>query len=391
MAFRVIFVMISLIICFNIITDWYFYKRAIMRFFNYKWLKITHWSISAIFVALNLFIAYKFTSPNTDPTSNTYIWTMLFYFIAYLPKVLFIGISWPELFLKKTKFFSYAGLFLGILASLCYIWGAAFGRFDFAVNRVDIPSDHLPKTFKGYKIVQFSDTHLGNFGHSDRIVRELVERINAEHPDLIVFTGDLVNTRAHEIDRFAPLLMQLKAKDGVYSILGNHDYGDYVYWKNEQDHKSDFDTLLSKQQQLGWKLLRNETQFITREGDSIQITGVENWGEPPFHQYGDLAKATRDVHFNGFKLLLSHNPEHWRQIVVPGYDFDLTLSGHTHAMQMAINLFGERFSPAVMKYRNWGGLYTQNNKSIYVNEGIGYVLYPMRLGSGPEISVLTLR
>lgn len=391
MAFRVIFTMISLIISFNIIADWYFYKRAILRFANRKWIKISHWTISAIFVALNLFIAYKFTSPNADPTSNVYIWTMLLYFIVYLPKVVFIGVSWPELFFRKTKLFSYTALTLGILASLGYIWGAAFGRFDFAVNRVEIPSDRLPKSFVGYKIVQFSDTHLGNFGHSDRIIHELVERINAEHPDLILFTGDLVNTRAHEIDRFAHLLRQLRAKDGVYSILGNHDYGDYVYWKNETDHKADFETLVEKQKELGWKLLRNETHFIVHGTDSLQLTGVENWGEPPFHQYGDLEKATKGVHFNGFKLLLTHNPEHWRQIVVPRYDFDLTLSGHTHAMQMAIKLFGKRFSPAVIKYKNWGGLYSENNKSIYVNEGIGYVLYPMRFGSGPEISVLTLK
>jgi predicted MPP superfamily phosphohydrolase len=208
---------------------------------------------------------------------------------------------------------------------------------------------------------------------------------------VILFTGDLVNTKANEIDRFASILKTLKAKDGVYSVMGNHDYGDYVYWKSKSDHDANLQSVYDKQAQMGWKVLRNESIYLKRNKDSIALIGVENWGEPPFHQYGDLEKAMKNVDKNSFKLLLSHNPEHWRQVVVPNYNIDLTLAGHTHAWQMAFGWGKYRYSPAVFKYKNWGGLYSNGDKHIYVNEGTGYVLYPMRFGAGPEISIIRLK
>ena len=391
MAFRIIFSMIVFIILFNGITDFYFYKRAICRFTSKKIIRQIHFYLSGFFVLLNIWLAYEFTSPTADPTSIIYVWSILVYFVFYLPKLVFMVVSLPELIFKKVKFFSIVGVFLGVMVAGGLIWGAAFGRFQFVTRAVDVHSDRLPKAFEGYKIVQFSDTHLGNFGHSDRIVDELVERINAQHPDMIVFTGDLVNTKATEIDRFQATLRKLKAKDGVYSILGNHDYGDYVYWKTDADHQNNNTRLIQKEAALGWKLLRNETVFLRKQNDSIAIIGVENWGEPPFHQYGNMKKAVSGLHYKGYKLLLTHNPEHWRQEIVPHFDIDLSLSGHTHAWQMAFRLGKERYSPAVLKYKNWGGLYAENGKSIYVNEGIGYVLYPMRFGTGPEITVITLK
>ena len=391
MAFRVFYTMISFIVIFNGITDFYFYKRAICRFTSHKLIRQIHFGLSAFFVLLNIWLAFEFTSPTSDPTSNIYIWSILVYFIFYLPKLVFMLVTLPELIFKRVKFFSIIGAFLGILVAFVLIWGAAFGRFDFVTRSVAIHSTKIPESFNNYKIVQFSDTHLGNFGHSDRIIDELVARINALHPDLIVFTGDLVNTKANEIDRFKHTLQKLKAKDGIYSIMGNHDYGDYVYWKTDSDYKKNRSDLNRKQAELGWKLMLNESIYLHKQKDSIALIAEENWGEPPFHQYGNLDKAMKGIHDHGFRILLSHNPEHWRLVVEPKYDIDLTLSGHTHAWQMALKLGSKRYSPAVLKYKNWGGLFQENGKSLYVNEGIGYVLYPMRFGTGPEITVISLK
>ena len=391
MVFRILFSMISFIVIFNGIVDYYFYKRVICRFTTRKIFRQLHFSLSAFFVLLVIWLAFEFTSPKSDPTSTVYVWGMFIYFIAYLPKLVFMLTSLPELIWKKQRLFSIFGAFLGLLVAAMLLYGAAFGRFDFVTRSVEIPSSKLPKSFDGYKILQFSDTHLGNFGHSDRIVEELVSRINALHPDLIVFTGDLVNTKATEIDRFKSVLSKLSAKDGVYSIMGNHDYGDYVVWENDADYKKNLAEIYQKQADLGWKLLLNESRYLRRGSDSIALIAVENWGEPPFHQYGNLIKAMQQIRDNGFRLLLSHNPEHWRLEIAPKYDIDLTLSGHTHAAQMVVKLGAERFSPSVLKYKNWGGLFESNGKYLYVNEGIGYVLYPMRLGTGPEITVLTLK
>lgn len=393
MAYRIIFTMLAFIILFNGVTDWYFYKRVLLRFSAPKWMKRLHIGINLTFVAFVIYLIYTFVNPYTDPTSTLYVWGTYLFLLFYLPKLAFLLISWPELIWKKTKAFSVAGGMLGIAVACGMLWGATVGRFQFQENRVELPSDRLPKAFDGYTVVQFSDTHLGNFGHDESIIQEMVQRINATHPDLIVFTGDLVNTKAGEIDRFVPILTKLKARDGVYSIMGNHDYGDYVYWRKPFEHQENLYNLHKKQADLGWKMLNNQSVYLHRGNDSIALIGVENWGEPPFHQYGNLSKAMQNVNQTSYKLLLSHNPEHWRQVVVPEYkyDIDLTLAGHTHAWQMVMKLGKSRYSPAVFKYKTWGGLYKEKGKYLYVNEGIGYVMWPMRIGSGPEITVLRLR
>lgn len=392
MAYRMIFTMISFILIFNGLTDWYFYKRALQRFSAPRWMKRLHIAQSILFLIINIWLIFKFTNPYTDPTSTAYVWGVFVYLLFYLPKLVFMIISLPEFWWKKTKAFSITGGIAGLAIAGCMLWGSSVGRFQFRQNDVNLKSQRLPASFNGYTVVQFSDTHLGNFGHDETIIREMTNRINAVHPDLIVFTGDLVNTKSAEIDRLATILSELKAKDGVYSIMGNHDYGDYVYWKNPMEHQENLDNLYKKEALLGWKMLNNESVFLRRNKDSIALIGVENWGEPPFHQYGDLKKAMTGINSNCYKLLLSHNPEHWRQEIVPNYnyDIDLTLAGHTHAWQLVLNLGKERYSPAVFKYKNWGGLYQERGKSIYVNEGIGYVMWPMRIGSGPEITVIRL-
>ena len=202
----------------------------------------------------------------------------------------------------------------------------------------------------------------------------------------MVFTGDLVNQQSHELDGFQDILSQLHAPDGVYSILGNHDYGTYYHWKSPEQEKENLDYLIRQQGNMGWKLLNNTHDIIRHRGDSLALIGVENEGEPPFSQYADLAHAMKGTE-GMFQILLSHNPTHWRREVISQTDIPLMLAGHTHAMQGI--LFGH--SLASLKYPEWRGMYQEGKQSLYVNIGIGYVGLPFRFGAWPEITVLTLR
>ena len=210
--------------------------------------------------------------------------------------------------------------------------------------------------------------------------------VNAQNPDLIVFTGDLVNQQSHEIDGFQDILSQLHAPDGVYSILGNHDYGTYYRWKSRKAEIANLDYLIRQQKAMGWKLLNNEHDILYHKGDSIALIGVENDGEPPFSQFADLSHAMEGTE-GMFQILLSHNPTHWRREVLPASGIPLMLAGHTHAMQGI--LFGH--SLAELIYPEWRGMYHEGNRALYVNIGIGYVGLPFRFGAWPEITVLTLR
>lgn len=309
-------------------------------------------------------------------------------------------LSWiPRIFRKKRWL---TGLWLGLPLSLIVFillwWGVLIGRYRIDTENVEISSHRLPESFEGYRIAQISDLHVGTWRNDTTFVSYLVDSVNSLNPDLIVFTGDIVNRRTDELLPFVTVLSRLRAKDGVYSILGNHDYGDYARWPTPEEKVANLEELKALQKKMGWSMLNNSHAYIRNEqGDSILLIGVENWGEPPFSQYGDLAVAYPDYPSKNetFKILLSHNPEHWNEIVSENSNIDLTLSGHTHAMQMMISLGNWKWSPASFKYRHWGGLYQNESpdkgKNLYVNIGAGEVGLPMRLGADPEITVFTLK
>lgn len=305
---------------------------------------------------------------------------------------------------KKGTFAGVSGLILAIGTFIVLWWGVFFTRREIEVNKITIASSKLPESFNGYKIVQFSDAHVGTWGQDTTFIAKLVDSINSMKPDVIVFTGDIVNRRTDELRPFLKTLSRLKAKDGVYSVLGNHDYGDYIDWKNEEDHKKNNQLLAHWEKEMGWKLLNNDHDFIVKGTDSIVMIGVENWGEPPFPEYGrirDAYNVSPDsvYHLNDgrFKILLTHNPEHWNREVLRISNIDLSLSGHTHAMQMMLRVGGWKWSPSVFKYERWGGLYKERNEdgypmNLYVNIGAGEVGMPSRIGSAyPEITEITLQ
>lgn len=279
------------------------------------------------------------------------------------------------------------GLAVAVLVCGSLLYGYAFGAGDLRVREATYASPDVPEAFDGYRIVQVSDLHLGTFASRPRIVDKVVAAVNAQEADLVVFTGDLVNYHAEELAPFQETLSRLRGRDGVLSVLGNHDYMSYYAWPSEAAREANVGQLQAREAAMGWRLLLNDHVVVRRGADSIAVIGVENDGLPPFPQRGDLVRAQRGVGQAGFKVLLSHDPTHWRRRVLPETDIDLTLSGHTHGMQFKIG----GFSPAQWFYDEWGGFYHEGRRALHVSLGAGEVLMPFRLGAWPEINVITLR
>ena len=266
------------------------------------------------------------------------------------------------------------------------IFGATEGKQHFQVKEVTYSSAELPAAFDGYRIIQLSDIHSGSWKGNPAPLQEAIDICLAQKADLALFTGDMVNSRSDELNEFMPVFEKLKAPDGVYSILGNHDYGLYIHWEHDSLRLADVDSLIARQNRIGWKMLNNENRIIHRGKDSIALIGVENSGRPPFPDYAQLKKASQGTD-GMFKILMSHDPTHWRKEVLPETDIQLMLAGHTHDMQ--ISLFG--FSASRFFYPEHNGMYYEGKRALYVNIGLGHVLFPMRLGAWPEITVITLK
>ena len=364
------------------------------------------WKIYSVFAALILIlltvsICLPYRSPDAGITANMWLVFIvlvvilcqivysIFSLVGFIP-ALIGGIRW------NTGL--WVGLPMAVLIFTMMWWGACVGRNKIHVERIEVSSAKLPASFNGYKIAQISDLHVGTWGEDTTFVAKLVDSVNNLHPNLIVFTGDLVNREAYEAKPFIGILSRLKAPDGVYSILGNHDYGDYLSWNSDKAKVANMDSLKMYQKEMGWKLLNNRhTSINNSSGESIDLIGVGNWGLPPFSQYGDLEKAYPKESFKNdkFKILLSHDPDHWTSEVNKKTNIDLTLSGHTHAMQVMFNLGNKKWSPAKFRYKNWGGLYENesedgNKTTLYVNLGAGEVGMPMRIGATPEVTLITL-
>lgn len=291
---------------------------------------------------------------------------------------------------SRSRFISQIGLLIAAIPFASILYGMAKGRFNFRIIHENLSFENLPEAFHGLKVIQISDIHIGSFlGHTNQ-VKKGIELINDQNPDLILFTGDLVNNFAEELNGWKPVLSQLKAKYGKYSILGNHDYGDYFEWESEAEKKQNLDKLKQAHADIGFQLLLNSWEAIKIQNQEIAIIGVENWGLPPFPQYGDLQLAMNGSSEQKFKILMSHDPSHWDAEVIRKTDIDLTLSGHTHGMQFGVEIGQVKWSPVKYKYPRWAGMYQENNQYLYVNRGFGYIGFPGRVGMPPEITVLEL-
>lgn len=414
LTFMIVFTVIVLLM------DVYFYRAVKYLFRNKKetskkLAKYIYWSITALVLIFLMIASYYFIIKVAPPKfARTYL--MGFIFIVTLCKiagsvflllydffrsVLFLinktiyrkveptksnnAISRAE-FLKKAAFVT-AAIPFGTM-----MYGVLKSAFDYTIHRQKLKITNLPNSFKDLKIVQLSDIHSGSF-ITDNPLKEVVELVNNEKPDLIFFTGDLVNEISEEALPFIDVLGQLKATHGVFSILGNHDYGDYFYQKEDVEGKKHNYTLMQKiHKKMGWNLLLNDNHVIEKNDDRLAILGVENWGDKGrFQKYGDIDKAKNGCLDSDIKLLLSHDPSHWEAQVLPNHtDIAATFSGHTHGMQFGIEIPGFKWSPSQYMYSQWAGLYQKKNQQIYVNRGLGFIGYPGRVGILPEITVFEL-
>lgn len=325
-------------------------------------------------------------------------------FTALLPAIIFQllgklttrGLNLSDPFYNSISIYKIMGILIGGLAFFGLFIGSIHWVSKFKTKEVVVKIDDLPENLDGLKIVQLSDIHLGSWA-SKKPLQRAVDIVNEIKPDIVFFTGDMVNYSARETIGFDTILGQIKAPMGIFAIMGNHDYGDYVDWPSAEAKEDDIKTLVNFYKKLGWKLLRNEHSIVDINGSTILVAGVENWSATSrFHKYGDMKQTVKQAPKTDISILLSHDPTHWEAEVITEYPrFDLTLSGHTHGMQMGIDALGMKWSPSQYVYKYWGGMYqnvdSNNNLSrLYVNIGLGHIAYPGRVGMLPEISVFIL-
>lgn len=327
-------------------------------------------------------------------TANLFYTVFGLFVLFFLPKlnlsIFYLLDSFVFFLAKKHLFINTIGLSVSVILFLFVAHGLSINRDNFQVRTQELTSTKIPSSFNGSKIIQISDLHIGSFHDRPQSIEKMVETINKENADIIVFTGDMVSNYAKELDEFVPVLQKLKANYGKFSILGNHDYGEYVSWKSKEEEHENLEHLKKMHQAAGFTLLNNENRNIEINGDAIQLVGIENWGLPPFPQYGKLAESIENIDENIFTILLSHDPSHWRAEVLNHSFIDLTLSGHTHAMQFGFEIGSWQWSPVSFKYKEWGGLYQDKNQYLYVNRGTGYIGLPGRVGIRPEITKIVL-
>jgi predicted MPP superfamily phosphohydrolase len=294
--------------------------------------------------------------------------------------------------ISRLKFLSQLAVAFTVIPAAGFIYGMIRGAYKYRVHKVKVPSPNLPDAFNGFKIVQISDIHTGSFLDNSAL-NKAFDIVMNQGADLILFTGDLVNNAAHETEGFEEIYGKLRAPHGVFSVLGNHDYGDYIQWENVQEKHENLQRLKTVQANAGWRLLMNEHVPIEKNGQKIALMGIENWGGSlRFPRYGKMNEAHKGTEEYPYKILMSHDPSHWEKQVQTEYpDVDLTLSGHTHGMQLGIEIPGIKWSPAQFIYKQWAGLYKSGQQFLYVNRGLGFLGYPGRLGIWPEITVLELQ
>jgi predicted MPP superfamily phosphohydrolase len=407
----VIFSSIALLI------DWYFYQAVLTVFKNNSpaqkmVIANVYWSITAITFLF-------FIIPGVVPSFH---WPKFFriyflgilgmFFFSKLIGSLFVALDdvirifrWIASYFHSTvpvapvnnhsisrlDFFNRMALGMAAVPFIAFIYGMVKGAFDYKIHTVKVVLPNLPEAFNGLKIVQISDIHSGSFVSTNHL-KQAVKLINEQQADVVFFTGDLVNDRATEMDMHIQTLSEIKAPMGVYSTLGNHDYGDYAKWDSVEEKVKNLESLKKVHATLGWKLLMNEHIVLKREDAEIAVIGIENWGANlNFPKYGDLKKAYAGAEKYPVKLLLSHDPSHWTAQVREEYkNIDITFSGHTHGFQFGIEIPGFRWSPSQYVYKQWAGLYQQEKQYLYVNRGLGFLGYPGRVGILPEITVMEL-
>ncbi len=395
------------------LVDLYFFQAVKTATSNvYVWW--AYWLYDICLAAIIIYIAALPPGSATEP--RVIFWLIGFMLLSLAPKLIafpillvedigrlawFMGNFFRRLFSSgdsqeivhyaaRRKFISQLAIGIAAIPFVGLLYGMIKGKYDYRVHKLSLKFKDLPSAFHGFTITQLSDIHSGSFDSKEDVERGIA-LANAQQGDLFLFTGDLVNNTAAEMDNWKESFSKLRAPYGQFSVLGNHDYGDYQAWESESEKANNLVQLKQVHNEIGFRLMLNESLQINKGGQHISLIGVENWGKGGFHKYGDLDKATAAVDDNDFKILMSHDPSHWEaQTLNHHKHVHLTLAGHTHGMQFGIEVPGFKWSPVQYVYRQWAGIYQRNDRKLYVNRGFGFLGYPGRVGILPEITVITL-
>ena len=371
----------------------------------YRWV----WIVMSVLVYIPFFVVFLTYSRAEGQTKGfQYAFSLLLVFL--LPKVILvvsmfgedvyrvlvkgvrvIGNSEVKSMPSRRKFIAQLALGIAAIPFASFLYGVTKGKYNFKVLKYELEFDDLPEAFNDFTITQISDIHSGSFTDKSK-VQYALDLVKEQESDLLLFTGDIVNNKAEEMDDFIDVFSELKAPYGQYSILGNHDYGDYAEWKSKTDKKANFEAIKNIHKKIGFDLLLNESRFIEKDNQRLSLVGVENWGKG-WKQAGDLEKASKQVNQEDFKILMSHDPSHWEyQVKDNDFNYQLTLSGHTHGLQMGIEIPGFiKWSPSSFIYKQWAGLYEEYGRYINVNRGFGFHGFAGRVGIWPEITVIKLK
>ena len=416
---RTLFFILLTIVLFGI--DWYVWQalRFVIRNFSQptqKWITWAYWGFTSLtlfayvlmqFLPADFFnritrtfiiagIAIPYLSKLLvvfflliDDARRLLQW-MVSYFIPSVAPVPVDPVDSASPKIPRSEFLETTALVAGSALMGTFVFGILSGAHDYRIRRVKVSLKNLPKAFHGMKIAQLSDIHSGSF-FNKTAVKGGVEMLMKEKPDIAFFTGDLVNDRAIEVKEYINIFETVKAPLGVHSTLGNHDYGDYFQWNSQQEKNQNLADLKKAHHLLGWNLMLDENRAIRVDNEEIGLIGIQNWGAGNFAKYGNLEKAYQGTEDYPVKILLSHDPSHWRAQVLPKYnDIDLAFAGHTHGMQFGVEVAGIKWSPVQYRYKEWAGLYSENDQHLYVNRGFGYLGYPGRVGILPEITIIEL-
>jgi predicted MPP superfamily phosphohydrolase len=412
---------IPIVTAIFLLIDWYVWQAVRVSFQNtsqnvQNGAKYIFWGVSAITI-VGMWL-YNFTNPDWLGKSLR-TWIMVGVFMNYFSKIFVIlflliddlgrlvrwviakvqGVSASPVAsnieatpISRSEFLMKTAVVAGTIPAVAMTWGILSGAHDYRVRKVKLALKNLPKEFEGLTIAQISDIHSGSF-FNKVAVKGGIEMLLNQKPDMVFFTGDLVNNKASEVQEYIDIFSKIKAPLGVFSTLGNHDYGDYVQWASPAAKAQNLKDLNKAHKVLGWDVLNDENRFIEQNGEKLAIIGVQNIsGQARFHTYGDLSKAVQGTDEAAVKLLLSHDPTHWDSEVNKKFkDIDVMFSGHTHGTQFGITVGDVTWSPAQYAYKQWAGLYEEGNQKLYVNRGYGYIGYPGRVGMPPEITLFELK
>ncbi len=396
--------LVLLIIDLYVIRNIFLYHSLGEIQFNVSYV-VSVFAVISLLIILGLFYTGMNFQHMRDPHMYTRVmWIMGLFLMTFLPKLVFSisGIvsdllllisrftSAPETYTKARSLILTVGIILGGLLFLSIAMGMIRGRFHVKVHRYSLRIKNLPRGLEGLKMIHMSDLHLSSLYYHRDHLKKWVTRINAMKPDLFLFSGDMVNNFAEELEPFISILNKISPRMGKFAVLGNHDYGKYHQWNSPEKELENLEMVKENIRKAGFDLLLNEHRMLSRSEARFSIIGVENYGKPPFPQVGDLEKATTGLNGSVFNILLSHDPFHWEQKVRYLDDIHLTLSGHTHGMQFGFEIGKLRWSPSRWQYRHWAGLYNENGKYLNVNRGFGTIGFPGRVGIRPEVTEITL-